>query len=84
MHFLDKFQPVFQLQIGTFFPCPIHFNSLIANMLIFRVDDSMDLFERGRIQCIFEESVRMVELGRSFLDCGLELQVKNACLDSLF
>ena len=30
----------------------------------------MDLFERGRIQCIFEESVRMVELGRSFLDCG--------------
>jgi hypothetical protein len=45
-------------QISSYFPFPNHYNGLIANLLLFNVDEDADLIEKKRIRCIFDEAAR--------------------------
>ena len=56
--------------IGMFYPFPQHCNGLIANMLLYHIDENIagKLREEKRISCIYEESKELVKLGFDHLD----------------
>ena len=56
--------------VGLFYPFPQHCNGLIANMLLYHTDESIQshLKEKNRIVCIFNEAKELVKLGFHHLD----------------
>ena len=56
--------------IGMFYPFPQHCSGLIANMLLFHVDDSMvgEVKESKRIFCIFAEAKELVRMSFEHLE----------------
>ena len=66
--------------IGLFYPFPQHCNGLIANMLLYYVDESIagNLKEEKRICCIFEEAKELVKIGFDHLDRKLNFNPGSA------
>ena len=56
--------------IGMFYPFPHHCNGLLANMILYHIDDNISgsLREEKRISCIYDESKELVKLGFDNLD----------------
>ena len=66
--------------IGLFYPFPQHCNGLIANMILYYVDESIagKLKEEKRISCIFEEAKELVKIGFDHLDRKLNFNPGSA------
>jgi hypothetical protein len=66
--------------IGLFYPFPQHCNGLIANMLLYFVDDSIagSLKEAKRIGCIFEEAKGLVKMGFNLMDRTLSFDAGSS------
>lgn len=58
-------------QIKDYFPFPHHYNSLLVNVLLYFTDEKVNLSESRRIQCIFEEGKRFMNLSQTLLDNGM-------------
>jgi hypothetical protein len=56
--------------IGMFYQFPQHCNGLIANLLLYQTNESMltSLTEPAKIQAMFEEAKKLVEIGCSQID----------------
>ena len=69
----------FSANIGMFYPFPEHCNGLIANMILYQIDDNISsrLQEKKRIGCIFEEAKALVRMGFDTLDRTLDFNPSN-------
>jgi hypothetical protein len=54
--------------IGMFYPFPQHCNGLLANMLLYHIDDNISgvLKEEKKIFCIYEEAKELVVMSYTF------------------
>jgi hypothetical protein len=69
----------FSENIGMFYPFPEHCNGLIANMILYHIDENIAsrLKETKRIGCIFEEAKALVRMGFDSLDRTLDFNPSN-------
>ena len=72
---LVEFYTLLAMNIGMFYPFSQHCNGLIANMLMYHIDETMfDLLkDKYKISCIFNEAKKLVKLGFDQHDREMEL-----------